>query len=196
MNHKAVMNDMKYSLKQVERAKPIIKDLLNGGEIKAVEGEENEICKMLDLTCGTDYFQIYSKNDKNLDGLVWGVASRFQKVRHGFKPYNTFTIRRSRESGAATEYAKRKFAIKHGGTYPFLTMQGYYDSQTEEILSLAIAKTTDIFDAIENGLYSIRETGYEQIGQATFFVVDWDVFKKNGYNLKLYQCNAAESHED
>ena len=42
--YKAVMKDMNYSLKQVERAKPIIKSLLNGGEIKAVEGNDNEIC--------------------------------------------------------------------------------------------------------------------------------------------------------
>ena len=66
-------------------------------------------------------------------------------------------------------------------------MQGYYDSQTQEILSLAIAKTTDVFEAIENGLYTVRETGYDQIGQATFFVVNWDDLVKNGYNIKIWQ---------
>lgn len=187
MDNSAVMKDMNYSLKQVERAKPIIRKLLNGGEIKAVEGDDNEICKMLDLTCGTDYFQIYTKQDKNLEGLVWGVASRFQAVRHGCKPFNTFTIRKQRASGTRTEYDKRKFAIKHGGTYPYLTMQGYYDVETEEIVSLAIAKTTDIFDAIDKGFCTIRRTGSYQIGQATFFVVDWDFFENSGYNIKRWQ---------
>lgn len=175
------MNDMRFSLQQVEKAKPIIKQLLNGGEIKAVEGDDNEICLMLDQTCGTDYFQVYDAS-----GLVWGVGSRFQKVRHNSKPFNTFTIRKSRESGAKTEFEKREYAMEHGGIYPYLTMHGYYDEETSEILSLAIARTKDIWDFIKQGHAKERHTGDNQIGQATFYFIGWDDFKNHGYNIKVY----------
>lgn len=177
-----VLKDMRYSLEQVERAKPIIAKLLNGGEIKAVEGNDDEICRMLDLTCGTDYFQIYS--DK---GLVWGIGSRFQSVKSGYKPFNTFTIRKARESGKLTEFDKRKYAIKHNGVYPFLTMHGYYDENTREILSLAIAKTVDIWECIENGHCKERYTNQNQIGQAVFYYIDWKEFEKQGYQLLKYE---------
>lgn len=185
-----VMNDMRYSLQQVEKAKPIIKQLLNGGDIKIVEGDDNEICLMLDQTCGTDYFQAYGKNDGQMDGLVWGIGSRFQKTWHNCQPFNTFTIRRSRESGAKTEFEKREYAMKHGGIYPYLTMHGYYDEQTGEILSLAIARTKDIWDFIKQGHAKERHTGDNQIGQATFYFIGWDDFKKRGYDIKIYQKSA------
>ena len=176
------MKDMRYSLEQVEKAKPIIAKLLNGGEIKAVEGNDDEICKMLDLTCGTDYFQVYNKS-----GLVWGIGSRFQAIKTGFKPYNSFTIRKSRESGAVTEFEKRQFAIKHNGTYPQLTMHGYYDATTRDILSLAIAKTVDIWEYIEKNECAERKTGTNHIGQATFIVINWLDFEKKGYKIYKYE---------
>ena len=180
--HEAVMNDMRFSLQQVERAKPIISELLKGGEIKAVEGTDEEICLMLDRTCGIDYFQVY-----NNTGLVWGIGSRFQKVWS--KPFNTFTVRRSRQSGADTEYKKRQFAIKHNGTYPQLTMQGYYHSTTGEILSLAIAKTVDLMEYIEKNQNNIpvQYTHEDKIGQASFFVVDWSLFQNAGYKLLMWE---------
>lgn len=193
--YKAVMKDMNYSLKQVERAKPIIKSLLNGGEIKAVEGNDNEICLMLDRTCGTDYFQCYGQSDGKLDGLVWGVGSRFQSIRNGYKPFNTFSIRKSRESGANTEFAKRKFAIDNGGIYPYLTMQGYYDEVTGEILSLAIAKTKDIWDYIESGNCQIRHTGANQIGQADFYVIPWDKYEQSGNKIKIYERRSVDNEQ-
>lgn len=179
-----VMKDMRFSLEQVERAKPIIAKLLGGGEIKAVEGDDNEICLMLDRTCGTDYFQVYEQT-----GIVWGVGSRFQSIRSGAKPYNSFTIRRSRKSGAMTEFDKRRYAIKKNGVYPYLTMQGYYDENTRDILSLAIARTVDIWECIENNNCIVRQTGYWQIGQSTFYVIDWTMFEKLGYKLLKYSKN-------
>lgn len=183
----AVMHDMRFSLEQVERAKPIIKKLLGGGEIKAVEGRDDEICMMLDQNCGTDYFQIYGEDSK-LPGVVWGVGSRFQSVRHGWRPFNTFTIRKSRESGTPTEYEKRKFAIEHNGVYPWLTMHGYYDEITKEILSLAIAKTKDIWECIGNGYAEERKTGSSQIGQAEFYFLKWDLFKPLKKPIQIYQA--------
>lgn len=181
------MNDMRYSLQQVEKAKPIIKQLLNGGDIKTVEGSDNEICLMLDQTCGTDYFQVYGESDGQKNGLVWGIGSRFQKTWHNCQPFNTFTIRKSRASGAKTEFEKREYAMKHSGIYPHLTMHGYYDATTGEILSLAIARTKDIWDCINKGYAKEQRTAYDQIGQATFYFIEWAEFKKHGYDIKIYQ---------
>jgi hypothetical protein len=174
---------MQYSLEQVEKAKPIIANLLNGGEIKAVEGSQEEICLMLDRTCGIDYFQIYPKT-----GLIWGIGSRFQKT-YG-KPFNTFTVRRSRESGAETEFIKRLYAIKHNCIYPQLTMQGYYSDKTGEILSLAIAKTKDIMQYILDNKQNIKVqyTHEDKIGQASFFIVNWQDFMKQGYKCLVWEC--------
>ena len=186
MYHQIVMHDMRYSLNQVEKASPIIKQLLGGGEIKPVEGNDNDICLMLDQNCGIDYFQTYGK-DHNLNGITWGVGSRFQKIPSGCKPYNTFTVRKERESGARTEYQKRCLAIKYNGIYPYLTMHGYYDSDTGEILSLAIAKTENIFDVIDQGYYRILRTGFDQFGQAYFYAIDWETVKRLGYPVKIYK---------
>lgn len=185
--NRAVMHDLRYSLAQVEKARPIIKRLMNGGEIKAVEGRDDEICLMLDRNCGTDYFQIYGNGDK-LDGVVWGVGSRFQSVWHGGKTFDTFTIRLSRESGADTEFKKRKLAMDRNGIYPYLTMHGYYDEKTGDILSLAIARTRDIWECIEKGHCIVRKTGESQIGQSTFYVVDWNKLKALGYPIKVWKA--------
>lgn len=167
----------------VNDARPIIASLLNGGEIMPVEGSDDEVCKMLDLTCGTDYFQVYRES-----GLVWGIASRMQEIdtNRFKKPFNTFTVRKARTSGAKTEYEKRKHAIKNGGVYPFLTMQGYVDKQSKSLMSLAIAKTTDIMDYVDKGFADVKHTGESQNGQAEFYVVHWDKFAEAGYNIKKY----------
>lgn len=180
-NSSVVMKDMRESISYLEKAKPIISKMLNGGTITPVEGDDNEICKMLDRTCGTDYFQVYE--DK---GIVWGIASRFQKIQNGYRPYNTFTVRKSRESGAQTEYEKRKNAIKCNGVYPYLTLQAFVNSETKDILSLAIAKTSDIIDYIENGYAEEKHTGFFQIGQASFYVLQWGDMQKKGYKVLAY----------
>lgn len=193
--YEAVMRDMKTSLEQVRRAAPIIQEIMGGGEIKAVEGSDNEILVMLDVNCGTDYFYKFDKtNSKQKQDLVWGIGSRFQPAK---KAWNTFTIRRTREdTGADTEYAKRKWAIDHNGVYPYLTLHGYYDGETGEILSLAIARTVDIWDAINKGLCRIQHTGKAQIGQSTFFVVDWAEMKRQGYKIHVYERPQYERYED
>lgn len=169
----------------VKLAQPIMKRILKGGEIMAVEGQDNEICEMLDRTCGTDYFHVYENS-----GLVWGVASRIQEYdpEKNKRPFNSFTVRKARDSGTKTEYEKRKTAIEHGGVYPFLTMQAYINVKTNEIETLAIVKTTDLMDFVDKGLAYERHTGAEQYGQAAFFVAYWDSMKKAGYKVIEYKA--------
>ena len=178
---KSVISDLKYSLNKVEQAKPIIRHLLGGGEIQTVEGRDDEICLMLDRNCGIDYFQMYD------NGITWGIGSRFQKIYPGKFPYNTFTVRKDRQSNERTEFEKKEIAIKRNGIYPYLSLQGYYDAITGEMISLAIAKTKDIMEIIKIGYYRILRTGTSQIGQAFFFyTVDWYAVKKMGYPIKIW----------
>ena len=169
LKEEAVMKGLQVSKERLEKARPIISKLLHGGRILPVEGDPNEICHILDLTCGTDYMQIYDDKD-----IVWGIASRIQTYDPDRgRPFNTFTIRNKRESGQKTEYEKRRDAINRGGIYPYLTMQAYVNARSGEIDSLAITKTTDLMDFIIKKNPEVKHTGDEQIGQAEFFVVRW-----------------------
>lgn len=138
------------------------------GEFHAVEGAENEILKMLDMSAGIDLLH------EDIKGNVRGFASRIQFDNNC---WSTFTIRKSRESGAKTEYEKRKYAIKHNCLYPALTFQGYV--YKDEVLGWAITNTKSVFWMIDNGYYKIQKTGKDEIGQAEFYVVSWSEMKKH-----------------
>ena len=182
MQNEAWRDDMRKSMAFVDNARPIIAQLLNGGRIMQVEGDDNEICRMLDTTCGTDYFQVYEKS-----GLVYGIASRFQ---YG-KNWASFTVRKARQSGAMTEYEKRRRAIERGGIYPFLTMQAYIDEKTGCVNALGIAKTTDLMEFVDFGLAQEQHTRHDKIGQAAFYVAYWDKMKQAGYNVMVYDTETA-----
>lgn len=144
-----------------------------------VEGINNDVCKLLDATCGIDYLNVYDKNNR-----VLGIANRIQWIKPPYPPYNTFTIRKGRESGADTEFKKRVAQIKEGGLYPELTMHTYVESGTDKILSLAIARTKDVIDYILKFNPPIRLSKDEH-GTAWFYCCDWnDMIDKNYYLLK------------
>src|SRR2546430_16705931 len=71
----------------------------------------------LDACSGIDAFQMLPSGN-----VLRGIASRIQYGRS----YPTFTLRYKRSSGAATEFEKRLYAIRHGAQgyiYPHLTIQ-------------------------------------------------------------------------
>ena len=178
MGKEYVMQDMRKSMAWLEKAKPIIADLLRGGKTIPVEGDDNEVCRILDMTCGTDYIHVYADS-----GLVVGVASRIQDMGRNWR---TFTVRKERESGSATEWEKRKTAIKRGGIYPLLTMQGYVVGG--QISGLAIVKTVDLMLYVDEGHAITRHTGADQNGQASFFVCPWDDMR--GHGIKVLEFRA------
>ena len=125
---------------------PRIKERCGGGQIRPVEIlKDDEIAKELDVLCGIDIWQV-------IDGQgARGIASRVQnETRESKKGINwkTFTIRYSRnDTGAKTEYHKRKEAIETGRyIYPFLTCQAYFDHG--EFVGGGIARTIDVFNNI------------------------------------------------
>ena len=175
MSSLAQETDMRLSMKYVEQAAPIIGLLMSGWELIPVEGQANEVCRVLDMQCGIDYL-LYSK----YSGQVYGLASRVQYGRN----YRTFTVRKERESGAKTEYKKRIDASTYGGLSPQYTMQAYV--KDGEINGLAVVKTEDLLNFIEKGLADEGRTGANKDGQATFYICGWDKLRDAGYAVKEY----------
>ena len=143
-----------------------------------VEGRDNEVCQVLDMSCGVDYLLVSGGCD-----MIYGAASR---VQYG-KNYRTFTVRKSRESGAITEYEKKALAIRNRAICPKYSIHAYVSD--EEVLGLAITKTEDLIDFIGRDLADVRQTNTDKIGQAEFYVCHWDKMKNCGYQILEYMQN-------
>ena len=123
--------------------------------------------------------------------MIRGIASRIQARPRGDSgafPYNTFTVRKSRDSGTRTEYVKRREAIadNEGYLYPHFTIQAYVEKWVEgPLLSLGIARTSDIIYKIEAWQIDgcpVRDDIYvrgNKDGQSDFYVLEWtpDIIK-------------------
>ena len=176
MNEAEVLKDMNESRNYVmEKIKPIVEKILPGWNLIQVEGNTNEVCKFLDISCGIDYLL---RNDNN--GFTYGVASR---VQYGVN-YRTVTVRKERESGVLTEFQKRNQAISIGAIYPQYSMQAYIVD--ENVSGLAIVKTIDLMNFIEKGFAETRRTNMDKIGQAEFYTCEWDKIKVCGYRVLEY----------
>jgi hypothetical protein len=126
------------------------------------------LCKKLDQNSGIDLFC------DNANGMR-GMGLR---VQNG-KSFGTFTIRKERDSGAKTEYEKRKFAIKNDYLYPHLTLQAYIDNN--KIEDFAVAKTKDIIQMIDSGFCKSNRTT-----NASFYIVKWIDLEKNKCDIYIY----------
>lgn len=135
--------DLKQSSKAfLELAWPKLSKKLGGGEIMPVETvTDSTFADALDQLAGIDAWQVFG----NRDGIR-GIASRMQPDRN----FRTFTIRYRRMQGRETEWKKRVRAIddKRGALFPFLTVQGYYNSAQNHLLSVAAIRTLDLFDTM------------------------------------------------
>jgi len=147
------------------------------GEIEIVEGiTKDKMALTLDRLAGIDLWYFNTKMG------VRGVANRIQ---FGGKCWATFTVRKSRASGAKTECEKRKYAMENGWLYPILTLQGYLDG--DRVLGFAIAKTEDIMWMIDKGHSKVRKTGKAQVGQAEFYVVTWANMQEHNKNIYIHR---------
>lgn len=168
MNESVVINDMRKSSVIVnDKIKPIIASFWPNWKLIPVEGENNEICKLLDMSCGVDYL-LYSQDLS----LVYGIASR---VQYGVN-YRTFTVRKERDGGAVTEYEKRISAIYSNAFYPKFTMQAYIIG--DNVAGLAIVQTKALMKFITDGWAEVKHTNSDKIGQAEFYACKWDIMKK------------------
>ena len=141
------------------------------GEFINIEmNDNNTILKWLDQNSGIDLIG-------NTYGNIYGIASRIQFLSPLSNPYNTFTIRYQRHTGNETEFSKRMSSIEHGYFYPRFTIQAYISD--DNIRSAAFVKTKDLYDILKNHKEDVREN----ISDNVFKIVNWDMFKKHGFDI-------------
>ena len=158
----------------------VIEELLPDWHMVQVEGDDNKICQLLNMSCGIDYLLHSEKSS-----LVIGLASRVQYGRN----HRTFTVKKTRDSGLLTEHQKRTQAISRGGLYPLYSVQSYIGDDGE-LAGLGIVKTADLSEYILRGLAVEKKTGTDKIVQAEFYVCHWDKLKYAGYNVLEYPARA------
>jgi len=162
---------------------PVVSQALRG-QFEIVEGvTDYEVAKALDVMAGIDLWFVR-------DGAgIRGIANRVQRTTHNWR---TFTIRKERDSGATTEYEKRRQAILREWLYPVLTLQAYVTLDGEQLLGFGVAHTRDILAVIDAGLAGVRHTGSGQQGQASFYVVGWETLQDEGYWLYEWPAGKTE----
>ena len=151
---------------------PAVRPLISGGDLVLMESvKDSEFAKMLDIYSGIDGWQLHT------DGMR-GISSRVQVGT----PWDTFTVRMTRDSGAATEFEKRKAAImsQRGWLYPYLHIQAYLATWTGPILSVGVVKMADLIKFIDQNHHRMNRTT-----NATFAVCGWRQMRGMGYALKI-----------
>ncbi len=132
---------------------PRILPILGGGEIVPVEEVSAAgFVKDLDVLAGIDAWHLIRG-----ECVMRGIASRVQWVDSDpyRREYRTFTVRTRTALGNATEFDKRMTAIteaERGWLYPHLTCQAYLQSKGGPLLSVAVAKTSDVIYCVSRGV--------------------------------------------
>ncbi len=155
---------------------------LRGSALRIVEGRiNNPIAYELDVCAGIDAYQRFS----------WGLRGITSRVQWE-NDYQTFTVRTRRPSGTTTEYTKRLTTIKRldeGFFYPYWTIQAYVEKPGGRLLSVAVAKTVELYRYIEHRAQSgqpCRELPAGNGGER-FLCVAWDQYRQAGHYLFTYR---------
>jgi len=166
-----VRRDMNTSMEKFSIIEPILKSVLKLDKIISIEKEtekgESDAAKWLDMYCGID---AYAKRENR---GVYGIASRMQN----WKGYKTFTVRKSRPSGAETEYGKLLPSNKNGGYLSHYFVQAYFDENG--LKSWAVCKTADLIKYIDPETTQTK-TAYS--GEE-FYVVNFDEMVSKGFDI-------------
>jgi hypothetical protein len=177
---------------------PAIAAWCGGGEYVPVESTaEKQLANDLDFYAGIDgYHKIKIK------GVMRGIASRIQWEKYPgqwakYGPWNTFSIRKSRGTGTATELNKRLYALSHlydGYIFPHFTVQAYISQRRiGQLLSVAMAYTRQLIPyAYEKWTHcgdcnEVCERKVWEDGKCnTFLAVSWDRYEQTGLFLKRW----------
>lgn len=140
-------------------------------EIYQNEGNMGVLERLLDCKSGIDALQICQ------DGIR-GIACRVQNGNH-----LSFTVRRSKSTGNATEYDRLRSSVTSdsGWLYPVLFVQAY-TGNSGQVESIGVVRTVDLIDYIEKGFAKVNATT-----DATFFVCYWYAMKSAGYRVGIYE---------
>jgi hypothetical protein len=154
---------------------------LRGSVLRMVEGSrEHPIAADLDGCAGIDAYQRVPLG-------LRGISSR---VQWG-KDYRTFTVRIARPNGAVTEYLKRLTTIRRvheGFLYPYWTIQAYVERPGGKLLSVAVAKTAELYLYIEQCKQRGQPCDERPAGNGgeRFLYVEWNRYWQTGNYLFVY----------
>ena len=164
--------DMRRSAKAFQEIVwPEIVDYVRGGNFCSLETGRDD----LDRTGGIDGYQI-------LRTTIRTIAQRTQFTDDYPKP-STFTVRCSRQSGAATELTKRGDAIDQGFDLPGLVIQAYVHEGSQQLDRVGITHGRPFYNYVRANLHRWREVPTND-GSARFLVVPWYVISiDNGTGL-------------
>jgi hypothetical protein len=165
--------------------KPKLEELLKS-EINIIEEYEEDnssmyrVSKELDMYSGVDGWRFDKVNQRHQY-----IASRIQTIKKGFKPFNTFSIRASRQN-SKTEYEKRIYAIENDWLYPQLTIQTYLDDTESEILSLGIVYTRELFLYAKNNFdYLMSRAIKNKDNSSSFITITFSELENNLDSKKI-----------
>lgn len=162
--------------------RPHLENLI-GGRIIHVEALTDDLASSLDMQSGIDAVQLEA------GAGIRGIGVRIQECPLPGSSYDTYTIRRSRDSGARTEYAKLVEAIEanDGRIYPYWTIQAYVTAQPPDgqLRCFGVAYTRTIVTAIEDweaaGQPSWSNVWPQRTSNASFYVVRWEGVSQHIY---------------
>ena len=123
---------------------PVLAPLIGDGARVVIESTtDSTLAADLDRLAGIDAWQIVRPHGMR------GIASRVQATD---RPWDTFTVRMSRSTGAETEYVKRIRAMDSGcgWLFPHLTIQAYVSTARDRLLSVAAIRTEDLFKHVRD----------------------------------------------
>lgn len=166
---------------------------MRGGELIPVESATAvSLQATFDTLAGIDAWHLCHEQR-----AMRGIASRVQTIADEHEPYNTFTIRYKRSSGAETEFAKRLAAIRDrdgGWLYPHLTCQAYIDQRKEKLLSCAVVRTEDLYVYADDWLGYDNDRARIMVNGADgneFIVVKWASLQGDGMRVRTHVNQAA-----
>ena len=162
------MTDFQFDSQRSRRAfekfvAPVLREALNAATILPTEptadGYESDLAAELDRRAGIDGMFV------DTNGWLLSYASRVQFGQN----YGTFTIRRSRPTGSATEFEKLLHARQMQAPMPTFHIQCYVDADGQGA-TVAIVETLELLRYV----YKHRDQWRRADGGETFYYCSFD----------------------
>jgi len=170
---------------------PVVRPMIVGDPkdlIISVEGtpcdrcsrDDRRLANHLDYRCSIDYLHIAA--GRGVRGI--GARVQWRPSPDGHWPWDTFTIRVTRQKGSRTELEKLQHALANPGWFcPSLHVHAY---TTDGVLnSVAVVHTVDLVTfATDNGLFEQDRLRYS--GNSFFAHVPWTALAKAGKRIRTW----------
>ena len=172
---------------------PAVSKIVGGGDLRPVEAVASKGFQAdLDQLAGIDAWQVVQGKG------IRGISSRIQWIAPGKPVFRTFTIRKSRRSGAKTEWDKRIEGIANrqaGFIAPHLLVHAYIQTprRAGRLLYVAVCRVDDLFDfASENhrGTVWIERSAPDGNTFAAFRV---DALRRKGVKIRAVDLTSSQS---